>query len=177
MFQKLAASLGVGVIVAACSGGPGPSITPGPSTDRASSGPEGATGGAEGATGSNDPGGCLACSGYYQCVGSIEGQDISGGSTLQSNSPSCPPTQNNKNDGVYFACGGSIVSGANVVGLPPNSVVGKWTDVGEGTINACIRVDGMDECITCTPSTEPINTPDGNNGNDGGRGVSQLDAG
>lgn len=161
MLQRLATALCVGAIVAACSGGPGTPITPGPGTDRAAGGPESAGSGPEGASSSGDPGGCAPCSGFYQCVGAIQGQDITGGATLVSNSPSCPASQNNKDDGIFLACGGSIVSGANVTGLPPNSVVGKWTGVGGGTLVACIRVDGVDDCITCTPATEPVNTPGG----------------
>lgn len=155
MFQKLAMAACFGAIVAACSGGPGSGISSGPSTDPAARGPEGAVG-------SGDPGGCAPCRGFYQCTGAIQGKDVSGGVTFSSNSPTCPHDDHPDN-GVFLACGGSIVSGPKAKGLPPSSVVGRWTDVG-GSLVACVRIDGVDECLTCTPAAEPVIMAGGNDG-------------
>ena len=172
MFQKLAMAVCFGAIVAACSGGAGSGISPGPSTDRAATGPEGTTGGSEAAGSSGDTGGCAPCRGFYQCSGVIQGKAINGGVTFSSNSSACAPNQVQKDDSVFLACGGSIVSGPKAEGLPPNTVVGRWTDVGGGTLVACIRINGTEDCITCTPSTEPVTMSGGSDG-----GVRRRDGG
>lgn len=151
MFQKLATWLCVGAIFAACSGGPGTPITPGPSSDRASTGPEGATGGV-------DPGQCLPCAGSYVCTGTLQGQGVNGDVVLLSSAASCPISGQNQKS-IFLACGGTIESGDQASGVPAGAVVGTWKDIGGGVVVACFGVLGSENCITCSPGVEQTDQP------------------
>jgi len=170
------------VSIAACSGGAGQGSTlrggpdgiPPSSTDSPGNGnesPGNSNQDSPGNNGQNVGGGCLTCSGSYQCAAVVSGQTSTSYITLGPAADGCAILVENSQSVDVLQCGGEFIETDN--GSP--ALVGRWSG-GDGSFVVTATVEGQAVSVTCTPGTDPNPQPQPTPQPGGGTGDT-LDAG